>query len=410
MDADRAIAMQSVFFAYFTQITYLSGASALSRDIAAVVGGSDKSSWIGNSIPIIAVVLSPPISQAADLWGRKWFLVGSTVTGFVGCIIISRTTSMPMAIAGAVFAALSFAAQPLLLAIPSEVVWRRVRPAVQAAANITAALGVVFGLLVGGALTRHEHPERFRTYWYIVSGLYIASAIACALLYNPPPRELQKRLTQREKLRSLDWIGYALLSTGLVLFCLAMFWSQNPYHWTNAHVLATFLIGICLSACLVLYETKYRKDGMFHHSLFSRSRNFALALGCIFVEGLAFFTGLYYYPYQIGALYTSDPLLGGLRLSMSFLVALPPTGLVGWYCTRKKILRVPVLFSFVGFTLFNVLMATTGPGSNAEAWGYVVILGFSLGICVGTLTSVAQFATPPELIALATGLFIATRT
>lgn len=54
-------------------------------------------------------------------------------------------------------------------------------------------------------------------------------------------------------------------------------------------------------------------------------------------------------------------------------------------------------------------MATTGPGSNAEAWGYVVILGFSLGICVGTLTSVAQFATPPELIALATGLFIATR-
>jgi MFS family permease len=387
----------------------LTGASAYARDIAAVVGGSDKSSWIGNSIPIIAVVLSSPISQAADLWGRKWFFVGLTASGGVGCIIISRTTSMSMAIAGGVIAGLSYGAQPLVLAIPSEVLPRRVRPAVQAGANISGALGVVFGLLVGGALTRHEHPERFRTYWYIATGLYIASAIACALLYNPPPRELQTRLTQREKLRTLDWTGYAFLSTGLVLFCMAMFWSQNPYPWTNAHVLATFLVGICLSACLVVYEARYKKDGMFHHMLFSRSRNFALALGCIFVEGLVFFTGVYYYPYQIGALYTPDPLLGGLRISMSFLVALVPTALVGWYCSRKKILRVPLLLSFVGFTAFNVLMATTGPGSNAEAWGYIVIFGISLGICVGMLTSVAQFATPPVMIATATGLFVGIR-
>lgn len=91
------------------------------------------------------------------------------------------------------------------------------------------------------------------------------------------------------------------------------------------------------------------------------------------------------------------------------VVAVVPTALVAWFCTRRKILRVPVVFSFVGFTVFNVLMATTGPGSNAEAWGYIMILGFSLGICVGTLTSVAQFATPPELIALATGLFVAMR-
>lgn len=195
--------MESALFAYFTQITYLTGASAYSRDIAAVVGASNKASWIGNSISIIPVVVGPPISHAADLWGRKWFLAGSTVTGFVGCIIISRTTSLSMAVAGAVVAGLSFAAQPPLLAIPSEVLWRRVRPTVQAGAKITAALGVVYELLVGGTLTRHEHPERFRTYWYIVSGLYIASAIAWVLLYNPPPRELQKRLTQREKLRTL---------------------------------------------------------------------------------------------------------------------------------------------------------------------------------------------------------------
>lgn len=164
---------------------YLVGAGSHARDIAAIVGGSDKSSWIGSSVPILAVVLSCPISQAADLWGRKWFLVGLTALGGVGCIITSRANSMSMAIAGGVIAAVSFGAQPLVIAIPSEVLPRRLRPIAQATSNIIGVMGAIFGLLVGGALTRHGHPEGFRTYWYIAAGFYFASALACALLYNP---------------------------------------------------------------------------------------------------------------------------------------------------------------------------------------------------------------------------------
>lgn len=388
---------------------YLVGAGGYARDIAAVVGGSEKSSWIGSSVPVIAVVLSSPVSQASDLWGRKWFLVGLTTAGSVGCIVTSRATSMNMAIAGAVIAGLSFGAQCLVIAIPSEVLPRRLRPIVQSCSTIAGTLGGVFGFLVGGALTRYKNVEGFRTYWYIVAGMYFASAIGCALLYNPPPRELQRTLTRREKLRTLDWTGYALLSSGLILFCMALIWSQNPYQWTNAHVLATFLIGLALSAGLIIYESKFKKDGMFHHELFSHSRNFALSLGCIAVEGLVFFTGTYYYPFQVSVLYEPDSFLGSLRLSMCFLVGCVVLAVTGWYCAKNKSVRIPLLCSYVGFTIFNVLMATTTLGSNAAVWGYAVLLGSSIGLCLSPLISVAQFATPPSMIAMATGLLVALR-
>ena len=190
---------------------------------------------------------------------------------------------------------------------------------------------------------------------------------------------------------------------------MGLTWSQNPYPWDDAHVLATFLLGIFISGGLIVYETKYKRDGMFHHMLFSRSRNFALALGCIFVEGLVFFTGANYVPYQVDVLYTTDPLLGGLRLSMAFLVGCCSSAAAGWYCSKNKSLRVPLLSSFVCFTAFNVLMATTRPGSNAEVWGYSAIFGFSLGVCLNALVSVAQFGTPPLMIATTTGLLVGTR-
>jgi hypothetical protein len=60
--------------------------------------------------------------------------------------------------------------------------------------------------------------------------------------------------TNGEKLAKLDWIGCALLASGLVLFCVGLSYSQNPYIWTDPHVLATFLIGVALIIGLGIYE------------------------------------------------------------------------------------------------------------------------------------------------------------
>ena len=374
-----------------------------------VIGGASDSNWFTSVIAILTVILSPPVSQAADYWGRKWFLVVLTICGVVGSIVVSRANSAGMAIAGFTITGLSYGAQPLLHAVVSEVLPRKYRPWAQATVNVSASLGAIFGLLVGGALTRNNHPAGFRTYWYITAAFYAVAAVLCAVLYNPPPRELQKTLTLKEKLHRLDWVAYFLLTSGLLLFCLGLSWSQNPYPWTNAHVLATFLVGSGLVIALIVYETRFKVDGMFHHALF-RNRNFPIALTCVFVEGLVFFTANNYFAFEIGVLYTSDPVRVGLHYSIAFWLFGLSACVAAVYCSVKKVVRTPTIVAFVSFLLFNILLAVvkyTTPESNT--WGYPVFLGIGLGICLTALITTAQFSTPPDLIAITSGLMISMR-
>ncbi|KEF60632.1 uncharacterized protein A1O9_02193 [Exophiala aquamarina CBS 119918] len=407
--AKTVILVFSVYLAYLAGGYNIVVAGAYGRDIGIELGGESQSTWLVQIVTIIIAVLSPPISEAADLWGRKWFLVTLTALGVVGCVITGAASSMAMALGGQVLSGIACSSQPLVHAIPSEVIPRRYRAIAQAGVNISIALAAVIVLLAGGALTRNGNHAGFRVLFYINAGLFGIGAVAVAVLYNPPLRELQTAYTQRQKLARLDWIGIALLSGGLTLFCMALVWSQNPYSWKDVHILAPFVIGCVLLLALGAYETKGRKDGMFHHELFKRGRNFSLSIVCIFVEGLVFFAVNNYFAFEVSTLYEHDSLYVSLRFSICFFTFAVSTALTGLYCTWTKAVRFPVLVGFGFFTIFMVVMSTAKVGSSAAVWGYTVFFGSGLGILLNTLMTAAQLGTPPDLIASASGLMISTR-
>lgn len=373
-----------------------------------MVGGSDKNTWLASSVAIFTVVLSPPVSQAADYWGRRWFLVLLTLAGAVGSIIVSRATTMNMAIAGECVAGISYGVQPLLHAVTSEVLPRKYRPYAQAASNVSAALGGLVALLVGGAMTR-TNPEGFRNYWYFSTATYAVATLLCFILYNPPPLPTQLGLTNAEKLRKLDWIGYFFLTAGLVLFCMGLSWSQNPYEWPAVNIMVPFFLGVGFMVALAVYETRFKKDGMFHHGLFSSGHNFVIALLCVFVEGLVFFSANNYFAFQLSVLYETDALRVGIRYGITFIIYATFSVLAGAFCSTTKRVKLPSVFAFVCMIIFYILMATSGPGSSNQVWGYPVFLGIGLGTCLCTLVTVAQLCTPRDLIATTSGLMIATR-
>ena len=211
---------------------------------------------------MMTVVLGPIASQAADCWGRRWILVGLTSTGVIGSVIVARATSMNMLVAGFIITGLSHGAQPLLHTVAPEVVPRRYRSWAQALDICANALGAVTGLLVGGAMNRtNSSPSySFRNFWYMTAGIYALATILTVVLYNPPATTMQPTLTTSQKLKSLDWIGYILMTSGLVLFSIGLSWSDNPYPWGDAHTSATFALGLFLVLCLCIYE-KYIKKG-----------------------------------------------------------------------------------------------------------------------------------------------------
>lgn len=318
---------------------------------------------------------------------------------------------MPIAILGFSIIGIGFGSQPLLHVVTSEVLPRRWRAWGQAADMASNALGAAVGLYVGGALNRTNNPaaEGFRIYFLMNMGVYVVAAGLCWGVYNPPLRPLQTELSMREKLARLDWGGYGFLAVGLVLFSVGLSYSENPYEWSDPQVSATFAVGMLFVIGLVVYETWVKKDGMFHYGLFSGNRNFAVAMFCVFSEGVAFFAANTYFAFQVSVLYESDALLVGVRYSLMMIIAAVFACLTGWYCAATRRVKWATFVAFGLFIVFFICMATTTRKSNTPTWGYTVFLGSALGVTLTTLVTVAQLSTPPELISVSSGLIISIR-
>lgn len=375
--------------------------------MTAILGGADRSIWIVSIGALCGSTLSPPISQAADYWGRKWFVVGFTICGAVGTLIASRSQTFGQLIAGQVIACCAFGAQPLCHAIASEILPRKYRSLAQGACNTAAALGGGTGLLVGGGLVR-TNPENFRTFFYITTALYAGAAFIIFWLYNPPLRALQRSLTLSQKLGRLDWIGYALFMPGLILFSFALTSSSGMYAWKSVKVIAPLVVGCLMLVAFGIYEWRFTREGMFHHDLF-RGRNFVIAESALFAEGLVFFATTAYYGFEIVVLFDQDLFSGGAYFSLGFLVMILATNLTGVYCSRTKTVRLPLVLSFVSFTIFCAAMASVNPSMRRNALGYTPFFGLALGTALNAIVTVAQLSTPPDLISITTGLMISTR-
>lgn len=318
---------------------------------------------------------------------------------------------MPVAILGFSIIGIGFGSQPLLHVVTSEVLPRRWRAWGQAADMASNALGAAVGLYSGGALNRRNEPrgEGFRVYFLMNMAVYVVAAGLCWGVYDPPLRPLQTQLSTREKLGRLDWGGYGFLAVGLVLFSVGLSYSKNPYEWSDPQVSATFAVGMLFVIGLVVYETLVKKDGMFHHGLFTGNRNFAVAMFCVFAEGVAFFAANTYFAFQVNVLYETDALLVGVRYSLVLILAAVFACLAGWYCAATRRVKWATFVAFGLFIVFFICMATTTRMSDTPTWGYPVFLGSALGMTLTTLITVAQLSTPPELISVASGLIISIR-
>ncbi len=311
---------------------------------------------------------------------------------------------MGMYIAGFCVGGIGFGAQGLILAVISEVLPRKFRSWAQAAANIMNALGSIFALTIGGYLVQ-SRADGFRIYFYICAGIYAVAVLLVAVLYNPPPRELQS-LSFMKKVHSLDWPAYLLLGTGTVLLCLGLLWAENPYPWRDAHVLAPLLVGLVLLVILAIYATKFKKDGLFHHALF-QDRNFPISVVGSAIEGSGYMTAAVFFPYALGVLQAGH--LSTYRQYICQMVGFVALGVAcfvsGLYIYKTKSVRVTGVGTFVLFLIFMCLMASVDENTpSANFWGYILFYGMGLGFALVTFFTAAQMATPPELIATASGI------
>ncbi|EXK76588.1 hypothetical protein FOQG_18675 [Fusarium oxysporum f. sp. raphani 54005] len=400
------ICLVAVNFIYVAQLSSVIGSGFLANSMSQVVGGVEQTVWYSSCITIMTVVLNPPIGQAADYWGRKPILVALPLTGIVGSIIVSRAHSSSALIAGFAILGVNFGCQSVLLAVMSEVLPRRYRPMGQASGSIAASIGAILGLLMGGGLLQDGNLSNYRIYWYVEAGIYALATVGCFVGYNPPPRDLQVSLNMSQKLRKLDWVGYSLFAPALVLFSIALSWSDNPYSWSSAHILGPFVIGVITMILFVIYEWHFKKGGMLHHDLW-RNRNFTISL---FAGGISFFSANSYFAFQITLIYDASILSAGANFAIMFITGLVFSPVFGLWSSKRKSIRPPLLVGSILLLVFFVLLATVKIDTPRYAfWIFPILSGIALVSIVPLSMVSAQLATTPELIALTSALMTAVR-
>ena len=387
-------------------MVHLVGSGLLAPSIAAALGGASQSTWLTLALIIVPITIGPSVAQAADLWGRKWLIVVGMVLGCVGCIIVSRANSIGMAMAGQAIAGLGQTSQALTHAIMSEITPRKDRPHAQTVIQVSIGFAAITALYAGGASSRHD-AEGFRRFFYLVAAVWAVMGVTFALLYRPPPRDLQ-HLTTWGKLRKIDTGATILTIISFLGICIGLGWSENPFSWQSTHVLVPFLIGICSLLVLILYATKFKRDGIYHRELF-RSRNFIIAEICFFAEGFLFLAFNNYVPYQISFLYGKDLFDTALQYSIAWYLVPLGAWTAGLYSARTKTIKPAVVVSMLLMTAFFGAMIGTDVSSDSWIWGLVVLYGFGLGIAICMLVVLAQLSVPSELIATASALALATR-
>lgn len=336
--------------------------------MTSLFGQPSKAPWCSAIITLLTVALNPPLSLAVDHWGRKWILTAGTAIGFVGCIIISRAQNLDALLGGFSLIGLSAGPQSSAYAVASEIVPRKYRAAVQAALNLSISVGSTISILAGGALLRNGNLENYRIFWQIAVASFGLATLGLGFGYNPPKRELQKTLTHFERLKKPDRTGIALVTSGFLLFTLGLLWSKNPYPWSDVHVLAPFIIGCALIIGFIVHQWFFKRDGIAHHALFE-NREFPLSLAIIFTEAVAFFTVNLYFVYEQVVLFELSTWDASLRFVVLSIASLVFTGLAGWFTTKTKLLREPLVAGFALYIVATSLMTTLTPTSNpTKVW------------------------------------------
>ncbi|GKZ22602.1 hypothetical protein AbraIFM66951_011485 [Aspergillus brasiliensis] len=398
---------QAVNVLMFANLFSVIGAGSLAQSTAELLGDASVYIWFSSCISIIPLALMPPLSQIADYWGRRWVMLITSLGGIVGPLLVSRAQNVGTAIAGFCLLGVGISNQAQIYTIPSEVLHRKYRGWGQASANFSSGIGGLTGALMAGALVQ-GNAENFRIYWYTATGLFAIAIVGIYFGYTPPPRETESALSTRQKLWSLDWVGYVLLSPSVALISMALQWSGNPYNWANGHVLGPFIVGVVILIMFAIYEW-YKPDGILHHGLF-RHKNFPLAAVVIFLEGLTFYTCNAFYAYEITVVYGVSLFGAELRFIILFVGSATTSVVLGAYTTKTKQVREPMALGFILLVIFNAYMATIKLSSSvSHLWGITILAGLGLGLILNATMVVAQMATPSDMISVTTGFVSAVR-
>jgi EmrB/QacA subfamily drug resistance transporter len=348
--------------------------------IVGELGGINHYSWVVTAYLLASTASTPLYGKMADLYGRRPVFLFSIGAFLVGSLLAGLSQDMTQLIVTRGIQGLGAGGlMTLAFTIISDVVSPRERGRYQGLFGAVFGLSSVAGPLVGGYFAE----TNWRWIFYINVPLAILAIVVCYHVMRLIPFQRREH--------AIDWLGAALLVAAVSCLLLALSWGGNTYAWGSGVIIGLFVAGAVLAVLFLLQEARV-PEPILPLRLF-RSATFALANGAGFVLGLVMFGSIIFIPLYLQIVKGASPTRSGL-LMLPMMAGIIVTSIL----TGRAMSRIgrykwfPVVGSVVllaGMFLFTRLQVGT---SLWVAFGFMVVIGVGLGLCMQSLILAVQNA------------------
>lgn len=370
-------------------------------------------SWIATTY-LIGMAASNPLSgHVADVFGRRYCLIGSVALFVIGTLLCGLSTRLWMLLLGRSIQGFgSGVMQSVVSFIEADVVTLRNRGITEAVGGILFGVCLAVGGLYGGGV---NDTIGWKWAFFIQIPVTIVLAIGAWFLVNIPQEK-----TNVSNLRRLDYVGGITIVFAIVLFQLGLQSGGNSHSWTSTLVLVSLPLSLFCFIVFLVWDIYFAKVPVLPMRLLF-IRNIYLSSTFYLLNSMSYFTIEFYiaiYLQVLGHSTTASGLrfipqaVGVAASTMLAGIIVKITGKYYWLNILAQIFAVlsaalllllevssPSWYPFVflaisgagfGLSWVTVLMAslsstTDDQQANVQSAGYFFrFTGMALGMTVST--------------------------
>ncbi|CAZ84460.1 unnamed protein product [Tuber melanosporum] len=343
--------------------------------IAAQFNSATGYTWIGSSYLLTSAAFLPAWGKLSDIWGRKPVLLSAAMIFLIGSILCAAAPNLGMLLVGRVVQGLGAGGQLGLVNVTiADLIAVRERGMYLSYIGLTWAFASAIGPVLGGVFT--EKVTWRLCFWINVPIAVLAMGSLICLLHLQSPK-----ITVKEGLKRVDWLGIALVASGTVLSLLGLEFGGVSHPWHSPIVICFILFGMLILCSFVYVEWKVAKLPIMPIKLFTNRTN-ACAYFVGFFHGFIFIAGCYFIPLYFQAVRGDTAFMAGVYVLPYVMTLSGVSAISGLIIARtgryQEVIWAGVAMTTLGAGLIVDLDRTSG-------WGKIVIYQIILGIGCGPL-------------------------
>ncbi|KAI2472860.1 MFS general substrate transporter [Annulohypoxylon bovei var. microspora] len=362
------------------------------------LGHVEQLAWVGAGFPLGSVCVILLLGTFYKNFNTKWNFITTAVLFEAGSALCGAAPTMNALIVGRVFAGAGGSGIYLgSLQYFAAMTEEKERGFYMSLIGVSWGLGAVLGPVIGGAFAVSAATWRWAFYINLVIGALSAPAL---LLYLPSIHPIQG-VSIRDRLATIDFVGFILGAGVWVTFLLAFTMAGGEWPWNDGRTITTFavfgvvLVAYVLQQYFAVFTTPTQR--LFPGHLL-RNRTQVLLYIVTAAGTTTLFVVVYYIPIYFQFVNSDQALMAAVRLLPFVVIAVTVNLISGSFLHFIKIYMVLYVIASV------FLIAGGGPlvvyldptSTTGTIYGLTILIAVGTGLSMVTSFTVASLTLKPE--------------